>query len=284
MVSLIIKRDSDAPPFRRASPWPSRPFWWDAPTIPVLDSNSIHVWRAPLTPPQNIVERLSATLSDEERSRAARFRFERDRRRFVVARGILRDILGRYLDAEPRDIEFRTTPHGKPLLAGPIQRTVAPLCFNIAHSDDLALYAFHTKAIGVDLERVRPIPDLRILVSRVLSSREQAALEQLTLDSRLKAFLSCWTGKEAYAKATGLGLSLQLPMIETLPLEEGGACTVVSNDGRDQSGSWVLARFTPAPHYVAAVVFGSAGASEFWQWTSGKVLAEALPCAVGGPA
>jgi 4'-phosphopantetheinyl transferase len=126
------------------------------------------------------------TLSPDERTRAARLRFERDRRRFVVARGVLRDLLGRYLEIPPAAVRFIYNRFGKPALSPELGR----LKFNLSHSADLALIAMAADAeIGVDLEWIQEDPDW---VDIAGSSR---------------AFFSGWTRREAYVKARGEGLA-----------------------------------------------------------------------------
>src|SRR5207245_1715236 len=117
---------------------------------PDLRSGEVHVWRVPLS--ENDPEQLGALLSRDEWIRAERFHFERDRARFICGRGLLRTILGRYLNTDPRDLTFVEGPYGKPELTG----IPSSLRFNLSHSDDLMLLAVtHARAVGVDLEMIR---------------------------------------------------------------------------------------------------------------------------------
>ena len=113
----------------------------------------VHLWKASLDQPESVLEDLAASLSANERCRAGRFCFERDRRRFIAARGVLRDILGRYLRVPAGSVNLVTLQHGKPELA---DRTGNGLQFNLSHSHDLAVYAITCRRkVGVDIERVR---------------------------------------------------------------------------------------------------------------------------------
>jgi 4'-phosphopantetheinyl transferase len=104
-----------------------------------LQKGEVHVWRAELSVSPGRLKTLGAVLAPEEQSRADRFRFPRDRDRFVAGRGILRELLGRYLDQEPQAVRLATTTYGKPILAlGPDGEAAPALQFNLSHADGLA--------------------------------------------------------------------------------------------------------------------------------------------------
>ena len=116
-------------------------------------AGEVHLWKASLDQPESVLDALAASLSADERRRAERFHFVRDRRRFIAARGVLRDILGRYLRVPAGSVNLVTMEHGKPELA---DRTGNGLQFNLSHSHDLAVYAITCRRkVGVDIERVR---------------------------------------------------------------------------------------------------------------------------------
>jgi 4'-phosphopantetheinyl transferase len=153
-----------------------------------------------------------ALLDDDERARADRFHFERDRRRFVARRAFLRRVLGGYVDVAPRHLRYRTSPTGKPELAEP--RGVA---FNTSHADGLAVVAVGVDGqIGVDVERARPIPDSLDLARGLFSARERDRVESTPPSMRAEAFLRIWTRKEAYVKFVGRGLSMPLDAFDVL--------------------------------------------------------------------
>lgn len=144
-------------------------------------------------------------LDTDEQVRADRFRFAEHRRRFIVAHAAVRSILSTRLGLDPKDIRFDTGSHGKPFLAG----RDSPL-FSLSHSHEMALCAVvDAGELGVDIEWCRELPHAD-LARRFFSPEEAAALELLPEVERQKGFFACWTSKEAYIKAKGLGLSLPL--------------------------------------------------------------------------
>ncbi len=225
--------------------------WRTPPPDLVARQDELHVWCARLDPPESMVERHRRTLSSDEQARAAAFVFARDRRRFTVARAILRAILGRYLGVDAGRIGFCYGRRGKPALAGE-----GSLRFNIAHSEDVALYVVARGAeVGIDVERVRAISDLGGIAERVFSRRERATLRALPPADTLEAFFRCWTRKEAWIKATGVGLAQ--------PLHE--------SDVADAASPWTLLEpppiETPPPPYVATVAAPGAGwRLAAWLW------------------
>ena len=147
-------------------------------------------------------------LSADESARAARFKFERDRRRFLHAHSALRGLLARAVSYRAEAIEFRVGPHGKPSLPHPYS-----IPFNMSHSGELALIAIGTGLardveIGVDLEEMRAVSDSTALAAMNFTAREQAELGEFTAVERDRAFLQGWTRKEACLKAVGSGLSI----------------------------------------------------------------------------
>jgi len=195
----------------------------------------------------------AALLSATERERARRLAFARDRRRFIVARARLRQLLATRLGVRPAAIELTSGPYGKPTLA--LRFPASNLRFNAAHSSDLAVYAFaRGREIGVDVEAIRTIPDADEISARFFSAREAAAYATLDVDSRPVAFVNCWTRKEAFLKAVGGGLSYPLDRVE-VSLAPGAPATIVRvADTPGDACGWRLASFTPARGFVGAVV------------------------------
>ena len=146
-----------------------------------------------------------AMLSDDEWARARRFAFERDRRRFLAAHAALRHLLAQHTDLPGASLRFVHGPFGKPELDG----GAAGVHFNLSHSGPLALVAFHPAAnIGVDIELIRHMPDAALLAESHFTQDECEALACLHGQERDRAFLHCWTRKEACLKAVGLGFNL----------------------------------------------------------------------------
>jgi len=233
-----------------------------------LASGEVHVWCATLDQPTSQFLRLAQTLSADEHVRADRYCFTRDRRHFIVGRALLRVILGGYLDVEPDRLRFGYSHHGKPSLAEGSGGGI--LCFNVSHSQGLALYAVaRDRHVGVDLERTRPVDDLEQIAERFFSLREHAALRALPTQMKHEAFFNCWTRKEAYVKARGDGLSLPLDQFD-VSLAPGEPARLLHNEREPQEVTrWSLQELTPAPGYIAALaVEGHAWQIRCWQWTA----------------
>lgn len=201
-----------------------------------LAAGSVEVLCLRLGAPPESVRALSALLCEAERRRAARFRFERDRGRFVVARARLRELLGARLQARPESISFCYGRRGKPALAEPFAGS--GWRFNVSHCEDLAVYAFsRTGEVGIDVEAVREVREADAIAARFFSRRENAAYRAVAPRQRPQAFFTCWTRKEAFVKALGGGLSLPLGELDVSAAPPG----------------WRLDSFAPAPGFVAAL-------------------------------
>ena len=233
--------------------------WLDAPDSPHLADGEVHVWRARLLPDARTFRELWDTLSADERERAERYHFRRDRDRFVAARGALRNLLGRYAGVEPRLLRFSYDGYGKPSLRG--EAGVASLRFNASHSNDLALFAVtRGRAVGVDLEFVREDFASFEIAEHFFSRYEVEALRALTPDVRAVAFFDCWTRKEAYIKARGEGLShpLHLFTVSLGPGEE--AALLRTDDDPLEAARWTLIELFPGEGVRAALAI-EAGSS-----------------------
>ncbi|MEO8442214.1 MAG: 4'-phosphopantetheinyl transferase superfamily protein, partial [Betaproteobacteria bacterium] len=179
---------------------------------------------------------------------AARFYFSRDRSRYVAARGMLRVLLGNYLGAASAAIALESTSHGKPVLA---DRSI-PVLFNLAHAEDLAIYALARDCVpGIDIENLDRAVDHDALARRLFSAREYAELQRIPNAERNRAFLACWTCKEAVAKAVGQGLSLALDRIGVTvdPHEPPRVIDAPQGDVRE----WTLQRVDVGSAYVATL-------------------------------
>ncbi len=163
-----------------------------------LREREIHLWSASL---DGDAEALLPLLSEDERVRACRFRFERDRHRFIAARGWLRVLLGQYLQTEGGGLRFGYGPKGKPYVDGGLH-------FNLAHSGGVALFAFCAgEEVGVDLESIREIDDAEAIVRRYFAPAEIERWIAAPPPLRTRTFFECWTRMEAIGKALGDGLA-----------------------------------------------------------------------------
>ena len=225
-------------------------FWTSPPENVIVAGDEVHVWRVALDQPGTSLDRLRRVLSVDEMERAQGFHFDKDRHAFIVARGALRTILGRYLDMAAGDVRFCYNPYGKPALA----RELGAIRFNLSHSGNLALCAVaRDRDVGIDVERIRRVPKFEQIASRYFSARERSELGTLPADQKLHAFFSCWTRKEAYIKARGQGLSLPLDRF-SVSLRPGVPATITrcEKDPRDVR-FWSLRDVCPGGDYVAAV-------------------------------
>ena len=247
---------------------PTEAFLWPVPRVrPTLKVDEVHVWAASLAQPAASVHALESLLSLRELNRAERFRNEADRRRYVVAHGVLRRVLANYRQSDPRTLRFTIGENGKPALSD--ERGPTALRFNLSHTEDLALIAVTLgREIGVDVERVRPISELDSIVESYFTSRERDTLRTMEGTARRDAFYRCWTRKESYAKATGGDLSVALGGFDTMQ-SSGPADLPALGLPRDTSG-WNLYELLPADGYVGAVAIdGPVSRLLSWRWTEG---------------
>jgi len=215
----------------------------DAP-LPEPPGPRVHLYAAGAhRPAEAVVHHLTAA----ERGRADRFRVPRVRDQFIQARGWLRVLLAHYLNCDPAAVPILLADGGKPLLP-----PETGLHFNLSHTDGLALYAVAGAPVGIDVERVRRVPDALGLAQRFFSPREHALLRDVPAEQLQPCFFRAWTRKEAVLKATGRGVQ-SLDCCEVTFLD-GEEARVLSLDGDSTAGArWRLHTWEPAPGFVAAV-------------------------------
>ena len=192
---------------------------------------------------------LEDLLSEDEICRSNRFHFEKDRKQFVASRGILRTLLGNYLSCPPKELLFRYNPYGKPFI-----ENKEGLCFNLAHSQDVAVFGFSIeREIGIDVEQIRQISDMEVLAARFFCKEETAKLMRLLPSDRCSAFFRCWTRKEAYIKALGKGLGIDLDQFEVSFSPGEPVALLRSLPGFEEASHWHLREIPLEPDYVGAV-------------------------------
>jgi 4'-phosphopantetheinyl transferase len=224
--------------------------WPAGPTSPILSDNEVHVWRVDLE--RMSLANVDAALAENDRTQAARFRFEIDRQRFLIARASLRIILSQYLQLAPCSLEFKAGPQGKPELVA--SQTKIDLRFNLSHSRDLALIAISLgRDVGVDLEFMREDFAGDEIAERFFSQNEIAQLKTVAPELRSLAFFNCWTRKEAYIKARGDGLSFPLDQFDVSLSPDSRAALFGNRLDPTETARWDLVELTPAPDYVAAI-------------------------------
>jgi 4'-phosphopantetheinyl transferase len=230
-------RKIDSPDFRLDSPLP-----------PIEDAQ---LWRIDLDAVAEAEPRWRSLLSADERERADRFHFDRDRRHFCAARGLLRIVLGGYLAAEPQDVRFRYSDKGKPELAEPYAGS--GVTFNLSHSGGVALIGLtRQRPIGIDVEQLRDDFDTGAIAKRFFSSREQEDLAKLPTEKQHRAFFRCWTLKEAFIKALGEGLSHPLHQFD-VSVEPEASVSLVTRPDPSEAQRWQLQVLEASPGYAAAM-------------------------------
>lgn len=261
---MLISRLAWSEPDDR--PKDMKPSWNAPPTQLLLSRKDVHIWRAGLDLPSKSVQELKGSLSFDERMKAERFSFARDKTRFIIARGILRLILACYLSAEPGAIRFCYEKGGKPRLQNAFGMT--NIQFNLSHSEGLALYAFtRGHEVGVDLERIRDLPEMEQIVEQFFSLRERVFFGTLPVKEKREIFFNWWTRKEAFMKAIGEGLSYPLCRFDAL-LARGKPVESLGILGNEQGGPrWSMWDVNPAEEFAGAVVVeGGDWEVRCWQW------------------
>jgi 4'-phosphopantetheinyl transferase len=228
-----------------------------------LHANEVHLWRI-------VIGRTAAEyvglLDEDEQQHAIAFRFPGDRDRYVVTHGVLRALLGAYLDRDPRRLRFGYGLHGKPALVptGPEES----IRFNVAHSAELALVAVaREREVGVDVERIRAELPIEELAHRVFSPHEIATLLSLSGEARIRAFFAGWTRKEAYVKALGMGLARALEAFD-VSLAPGEPARLLADRAEPAATArWSLRDLAVGVGYAAALVAaGTDWRLSAWQW------------------
>ena len=215
-----------------------------------LANGEVEVWKFASGSEQGFLHDLKCLLSDDELRRAARFRFQKDRHRFVASRGILRSLLAGYLGRSPRSMEFHYSDTGKPLLPA-----TSDLHFNVAHSGELIVWAFaQGRRVGIDVEEIRIDFPTQEIAERFFSASERSTLRMLAPNHRPQAFFRCWTRKEAFVKATGDGLSLPLDQFDVTLAPGQPAELVQTRPDYQEAERWTMHNLDVHPNYAAALV------------------------------
>jgi 4'-phosphopantetheinyl transferase len=219
--------------------------WSEAPSSLSLTTGEVHVWRVELDQPEHVQERFRNSLEADELERAGRFHFEKHRRHFVVGRGFLRYVLARYLQAQPEGLRFTYGAYGKPSLTG--------LQFNMSHSHNVGLVAVaQNQQLGVDVEHVRADFATEDIARRFFSRTEVETFNALAVAEQVAAFFRCWTRKEAYIKAIGLGMSQPLDEFDVTLGPGEPAALLYAKD--DDASRWFLSDLDIGTDYAGALV------------------------------
>lgn len=226
--------------------------WKPGPERPHLSVGECHIWRVPLVGTESAVALWRTLLNAEEHTQADRFYFPQHRVRYAIAQGALRTILSRYAALTPEAITFFRNKHGKPFLP---DRNVE---FNLSHSHELALIGIVEQcAIGIDLEWIRTNSDFTAIAKRFFSEGEYEAIEALPEPMRLEAFFHCWTRKEAWIKALGVGLSFPLDAFQVSVHPSDEVVSLIEVGKPETSERWLLRKIELQEGYVGALAVGA---------------------------
>lgn len=218
--------------------------------------SEIRLWRIrndPRLDSSNGLAALWQMLDADERAKADRYRVPQARRASILARGMTRLVVGKYLGLAPTSLRFACNAYGKPALADDVSARRLP--FNVSHSGDWVVLAVSAAGeIGVDIEHQRPLENALQLAERFFSESERLALAQLSAAERLTAFYRCWTRKEAYIKAVGTGIFTGLDQFDVTLLPEEPPCVVRFHSDEYVPDNWSLQDFWLEDGYSAAVM------------------------------
>jgi len=228
--------------------------WQTAAAELTFPSDRIDVWRVRLDPQELGEQDLKGILATDEVERASRFHLEKDRGRYIRGRATLRILLGRYLKTPPAEIRFQYENNGKPEVA--LSHHCRSLRFNVSNSGGLALIAVGSgNAIGVDIEKIRPMPDLLEVGRRFFSAREVQALLAVSENKKQEAFFAYWTRKEAFLKATGFGLAYPLSGFSVSVDPDGPAELCEVRENGHVTGDWSLTDIRPGEGFRGALAW-----------------------------
>lgn len=226
---------------------------WDEPLfIPPVSEKEVHVWQADLDRHSSLAELQTTLLSHDEIARAKRYKFPQDSMRYSVGRSICRLMLSRYLNIQAKDLVFQYNRYDRPYISSSLNYD--NFNFNISHSENRFLLAVSKERdIGIDIEKVRCNFDCLEIAKGFFSTSEIALLETLPPAERELGFITCWTQKEAYIKAQGMGLSLDFDSFDvSLDPKRPAKLLSVQNDP-SQVSKWKLHTFPPFDGYVSTI-------------------------------
>ena len=224
-------------------------------TIPPFDllSNEVHVWRTKLDLPLETRALLYDLLSDQEKNRANRMHFDRDRNSFLASHGVLRCLLAKYSGLEAKEIRFGTSHNNKPYLVNDSDRR--GLTFNISHSGAFGLYAIgQNREVGVDIEQIRHDFQFEQIVNRFFNKNEIQTINLLPESQRHELFFKYWTRKEAFIKSTGEGVLQPLDSFDVSSFNAEELSPLLLNTSIQNQPQMYGRDLNPGADYVGAIV------------------------------
>jgi 4'-phosphopantetheinyl transferase len=218
-----------------------------------LGADDVHVWRASLDQPTDMIAKLASLLSSDECQRAERFHRLTDRRRFIAGRGISRKIISAYLALAPDEVRFVYNEYGKPFISD--GQNHCALSFNLSHSNGMALYALvRGRRVGIDIEYMREDFATLEVAERFFSKDEFEALKATPNDRRTGAFFNCWSRKESYIKAIGMGVSYPLDGFTVSLAPDAAPELLKVNADTAEAAHWKMYELDVAEGYAAALI------------------------------
>lgn len=220
--------------------------------VPDLLKGEIHLWTVSIGALKDQSDRLESLLSEEENRKVSFYKFEQTQLSYIVSQAVLRMLLSSYLDVKPADVKMGAHKKGKPYLIH--DRTVF---FNISNSHDLCVFAFSCDAeVGIDIEKIRDLPDIDLLIEKNLTRRERSYFLKDPAH-KLNLFFRFWTFKESYLKAIGEGMRLTPENLE-FSLEDGTIRLRSVNYGFDGT-EWQFLEFSRVGNYTGALTYTGKG-------------------------
>lgn len=228
-----------------------------------MTPDAVHVWFADVMANESNYRSNYALLSKEETRRAETFKFEKDKKKYVVSKGILRRLSSFYLHIAPEDVVFDYGEFGKPSFG-----FTTKLKFNTSHAGDKAVFVFtENNSIGVDIELIKSDLDVMNLAENFFSEKEISDLANLHSSERNVAFYRCWTRKEAFIKAKGIGLSFPLKSFSVSTNSDMQAELLETDWNPSERLSWKLFSHKPTENYISAIAIqGAVGSIRYSDW------------------
>lgn len=233
-------------------------------SLPKPSAREVHIWKTEANEDLFLYQSNLHLLNDEEKDKAGRFKFTKDRVNFETGKIMLRILIGAYLGIEPKEVNFSHGLYGKPFLKNDHE-----LKFNLSHAGNVLISGFSIgHDIGVDVEYNKMNIELAEIASHFFSKKEYDLLMQLPQGKRLSAFYSCWTRKESFIKAKGSGLSIPLSKFDvSLSTGDKAAITHIDKSLNDNLSNWDMKAFMYGDDYTCAALVNCPRADfQFFDW------------------
>jgi len=214
-----------------------------------LKPNTVHIWSLNFVVNDDAYNKYHSLLSEDEKTRASKFKFYKDKRCYVVGKGVLRLLSGKYLNNDAKAIVFEYGKQGKPKF-----KYEAHLNFNVSHSGDIAIIGFvYDHTIGIDIEIIKDDFDTLEIANNFFSKKEIAELRKIPNPQKHIAFYRCWTRKESFIKAKGQGLSFPLDSFSVSIDSDEKSELLETKWDEHEKNFWNLFSFSPKEKYIGAI-------------------------------